>query len=244
MYNMLLIEDEIMQSHFLVNTISKEIPEIRIYNIASTGLDAINTIKEEMVDIILLDLKLPDMSGIEIIDFITRENIVKYKKSILVVTAEMDLLSKIVRNPYIFSYNSKSNGIDPIIQNIKDLIEDKQENDNNIILIQDINNELNKLHYNFKYIGTRYLAECIYEAYHKNNKYDINLNKEIYPIISRKYNKTISSIKTNINQATTNMYFDIEEKVLFKFFKYNISCKPKPKDVILKVIENLEQRRS
>lgn len=244
MYNLLIIEDELVQSHFLVNEISKEIPEIRIYNIASTGLDAIKIISKEIIDIILLDLKLPDMCGTEIIDFITKNNMVKYKKSILVVTAEMNLLSKIVRNPYIFSYNSKINSIDSIIQNIKDLIENKQSSDNNTILMEDINNELNKLHYNFKYIGTRYLAECIYEAYLRNKKYDINLNKDIYPIISKKYNKTISTIKTNINQATTNMYFDTEEKVLFNFFKYNIPCKPRPKDIILKVIENIEQRRN
>lgn len=244
MYNILIIEDEIMQSYFLINSISKEIPEIRIYNIASTGVEAIKTIKEEKVDIILLDLKLPDMTGIDIINYITNKKIEKYKNSIIVVTAEMELLSKIVRNPYIFSYNSKSYGTDSVINNIKDLIEYKKENDNNNSLMQDINNELEQLNYNFKYIGTRYLAECIYETYRKNNKYDINLNRDIYPIISRKYNKTISSIKTNINQATTNMYLDTEEKVLFKFFKYNIIFKPKPKDVIFKIIENLEQKRS
>ena len=56
MYNMLIVEDEVIQSQFLINSIAKEIPEIRICNIASTGLDAINTIKDELADIILLDL--------------------------------------------------------------------------------------------------------------------------------------------------------------------------------------------
>lgn len=100
------------------------------------------------------------------------------------------------------------------------------------------------MNYNFTYIGTRYLAQCIYESYHRVNKYDINLNRDIYPIIVQKYNKSINSIKTNINQATNIMYFDTEEKLLFKYFGYNITCKPKPKDIIFKIMENIDQRRS
>lgn len=106
MYNMLIVEDEIIQSQFLINSIAREIPEIRICNIASTGLDAINTIKDEFADVILLDLKLPDITGIEIIDFVSKRNIKKYKNSILVVTAEMNLLSKILGNSYVL-YRSK-----------------------------------------------------------------------------------------------------------------------------------------
>lgn len=244
MYNMLIVEDEVIQSQFLINSIAKEIPEIRICNIASTGLDAINTIKDELADIILLDLKLPDITGIDVIDFISKRNIKKYKNSILVITAEMNLLSEIVGNPYVFSYNSKIYGIEPIIENINRLLVEKKETDNDNVLMQNINDELNKLNYNFTYVGTRYLAECIYESYHKINKYDVNLNRDIYPIISQKYSKSINSIKTNINQATNIMYFDAEEKLLFKYFGYNITCKPKPKDIIFKIMENIDQRRS
>ena len=126
MYNMLIVEDEVIQSQFLINSIAKEIPEIRICNIASTGLDAINTIKDELADIILLDLKFPDITGVDVIDFISKRNIKKYKNSILVITAEMNLLSKIVGNPYVFSYNSKIYGIEPIIENINRLLVEKK----------------------------------------------------------------------------------------------------------------------
>lgn len=244
MYNMLIVEDEMIQSQFLINSIAKEIPEIRIHNIASTGLDAINIIKEQLVDIILLDLKLPDTTGVDIVDFISKNKIEKYKNSIIVVTAEMKLLSEIIGSPYIFTYNSKICGIDPIIENVRKIIEDKNENAKNSNLIQSINYELSKLNFNFTYIGTKYLAECIYQAYHQTNRYDINLNKTIYPVISKKYNKSINSIKTNINHATNNMYFDTEEKLLLKYFGYSITCKPRPKDIILEIIKNIEKRRS
>lgn len=69
MQNLLIVEDNLIQSHFLVNSICKNIPNIRLYNIVSTGIEAIEIIKREKVDIIILDLKLPDMNGIDIIKY-------------------------------------------------------------------------------------------------------------------------------------------------------------------------------
>lgn len=99
--------------------------------------------------------------------------------------------------------------------------------------------ELENLKYNFSYLGTKYLCECIYECYNKNKIYDINLNKDIYPIISKKYHKTISSIKANIFQATSIMYYEIEEQILQEYFGYNVRSKPKTKDIITRVLQKL-----
>ena len=241
MYNMLIVEDEMLQSQFLINAIAKEISDVRIYNIATTGLDAIHTMENEDIDIILLDLKLPDMTGMDIINYIDKNNIKGYNSSIIIVTAEMSLLNQAIKSPYVYAYNSKIYGAEPIIENIKCWILDKKENNKNKILMKSINDELSKLKYNFTYVGTKYLAECIYEAYHMPNKYDVNLKKDIYPILSQKYHKSINSIKCNINQATSIMYYDIEENILSAFFNYELNCKPKPKDIILKIIEYIDK---
>lgn len=239
MYNILIVEDEIIQAQFLINSIAKEISEARIYGIASTGLDALNTIKEEIVDIILLDLKLPDISGKEIIDFVSKNNLEKYKNSIIIVTSDMNLLSEVIKSTYVFAYNSKIYGSTPIVKNIKQLIAEKNITTQEAILTRKINNELSKLNYNFTYIGVRYLSECIFECYYRTNKYDINLNKDIYPILAKKHQKSIASIKTNIALATSTMYFDIKESTLSNYLGYNVICKPKPKDIILRILENI-----
>ncbi len=58
----LIVEDNIIQSKQIINYIFKHNEDIKLYHIAYTYKDAINIIKKQAVDIILLDLKLPDMS--------------------------------------------------------------------------------------------------------------------------------------------------------------------------------------
>ena len=243
MQNLLIIEDNLIQAHFLSNTICKEIPDIKLYNIALTGMEAINIIKEERVDIIILDMKLPDMTGMDIIDFVSKNNIAKYISSILVFTGEMELLSQIVGNQYVFDYCSKINSMDLIVHKIKDLLEQKKSCSHLTSIKDQIKIELENLKYNFSYAGTKYLYECIYECYNKDKIYDINLNKDIYPIISHKYHKTISSIKANIFQATSVMYYEIEEDILDEYFGYNIKSKPKTKDIITIILQKLYQNK-
>lgn len=133
MQNLLIVEDNLIQSHFLVNSICKNIPNIRLYNIVSTGIEAIEIIKREKVDIIILDLKLPDMNGIDIIKYIEQNNIVKYISSIIIITGEISLLAKIIGNKYVYSYCSKTNTTDSAINLIRDLAD---ENKRNVVKIQ------------------------------------------------------------------------------------------------------------
>lgn len=240
MQNLLIIEDNLAQSHFLANSICKEISNIRLYNIVSTGAEAINIIREEKVDIILLDLKFPDMTGIDIINFILKNNINKYDSSIIIVTGEMELLTEIVGNKCVFSYCSKTSGIDFIIKELNVLTNEKQREFYTDSLKNQIKIELELLNFDFSYIGTKYLCDCIYECYFKNNIYDINLKKDIYPIISKKYHKTINSIKTSIFQATTIMYYQIDEVYLSSYFGYRIINKPKTKDIIASVLKKIK----
>lgn len=240
MQNLLIVEDDLIQSHFLANSICKEISDARVYNIASTGSEAIDIIKEEKVDIIILDLKLPDMTGIDIINYISSNNIVKYSKSVFVLTGEMELLSKIVKNKCIFNYSSKIKNIDYIISQIKNLIEQKEKNICEDKIKEEIKKELEILKFDFSYMGNKYLYECIYQCFFKTNIYNINFKKDIYPIISSKYHKTVNSIKTNIFQATSIMYYEINNKELSDYFGYKIINKPKTKDVVFAIVEKLK----
>ena len=65
------------------------------------------------------------------------------------------------------------------------------------------------------------------------------MNKEIYPIISKKYNKTINTIKVDIFKSTYIMYYDVDENILSNYFGYGILKKPKIKDIIYKVLQKI-----
>ena len=92
MKNLLIIEDDLIQSYLLINSICRNISDIRLYNIVSTGKEAIKIITENKVDIIILKLNLVDMEGIEIINFIKNNKMTKYIGSIFVITNDIKLL--------------------------------------------------------------------------------------------------------------------------------------------------------
>ena len=52
-----------------------------------------------------------------------------------------------------------------------------------------IQSELHYLRYNFSHKGTQYLEDIIYIVYTKYSNVIVNMNKDIYPIIAKKYNK-------------------------------------------------------
>ena len=150
MKNLLVVESNMIQAYSLVNCICKEIPNVRLYSIASTAIEAIDIIKEEKVDIIILDMNLPDMNGINIVNFISDNNIIKYNKSIIIFGCESNLFSKIINNNYIFGYCSKINSMDFIISKINNLIEQKKKCNYNCMdtIKQQIQEELEKLNFN------------------------------------------------------------------------------------------------
>lgn len=241
MYNILIAEDNTNQSHILINCISKEIENIRLSSIASTGEETISMIENQTADIILLDLKLADhVTGIDIINYISNNNLIKYKKSIIIYSGQIDLLNKVISNSYIYSYIEKNRGMDALIKKIKELVEEKTSMQYEKRIMEKLKQELEKLKFDFSHNGTRYFLECIYEIYISNDYDNINLNNNIYPIIARKHNKSVNNIKCNITQAYIRMYYNCSKKYLEKYLNLYIGeKKPKTKDLIIGILNKI-----
>jgi len=242
MVNVLVVEDNIYYSKNLINIICDSNPNMRLYKISTDGKDAMNIIKTQKsdIDIIILDLKLPHCSGIEILNFIESNKIVEYENSIIVISSEMNLMLQLKDNIYLYSYINKISGLEKILTEVQQLVEIK-ENEKSSIEYK-VCTELKKLHYNFSYKGTRYLMEAILLLYNRNNFENVKIEKEIYPQISKKYKKTINNIKTNIINATDLMCYDCEQDILNKYFGIYNNEKPTPKMVIASIIDNIKYR--
>ena len=61
MFNMLVIEDDALQCKQLVNIISSSISNIKLYSMSFNGEEALEIIKNSDIEIILMDLILPDI---------------------------------------------------------------------------------------------------------------------------------------------------------------------------------------
>ncbi len=92
---------------------------------------------------------------------------------------------------------------------------------------------------NLKHYGSKYIAETIFILYTARDYCDENLEGKIYPVVAKKFEKTINNIKTNIKNATDIMYYECEEEVLRKYLGHCYFSKPKPKEVMLNVLKRI-----
>ena len=142
-----------------------------------------------------------------------------------------DSLILIFKNKNLFQngkiqYIFKNKDINSDIKLLNNIIKQKK---NKLYIKSKIERELIILGYKSFYIGTRYLVDAIYLLYTYNTP-NIVLEKDIYPIIAQKYNKSVNNIKCNIINATNIMYYDCDEKKLDNYLK--TPFKPSPKKVI------------
>lgn len=211
MVNALAISDNI---HFIKRLLS----EINSYNL-TIRLNRIATNKSEINGILKVlkpDLIFLDQSSQKDFDKVFQKN---YKDSIIT------LVYKEV-SPLI---NQK------ILKDIGMLIEkyDFEYKKNKIV------KELQYIGYKFKYKGTHYLVDTILQMYSKQNHMIDNLQSGIYPIIAKKYNKTVHNIKSSINKATECMYYECDAARLKNYFQFNYDIKPTVKQVIFTVINKI-----
>lgn len=242
MVNVLVVDDNLNYSKNLINIITSKNSKIRLYNICTDGEEAIEIINKHAkdIDIILLDLKLPNYTGIEILEYLENNKFEKYKDSIIAISGELEFLLKIRTNKYIYSFINKVSSFDSVLKEINNLIKLKEAEKNSIEY--KVHKELEKLNFNFSYIGTQYLFETIIILYKEYNDCfeSKKLEKSIYPIISKKYRKTVNNIKTNIINASNLMYYDCEYKILKEYFGICDNEKPTPKTIVLQILNNIK----
>ena len=98
--NTILIVDDSSTNVFLLESLLKN----KDYNIISTqsGEKALSIIKNVKVDLILLDIMMPDISGFDIIDVIEKDDELKKIKIIIVTVYDRDdRMIKILENDNI-----------------------------------------------------------------------------------------------------------------------------------------------
>ncbi len=71
-YQVLIVEDDFMVARLHSRFLAK-LPEFRVSGVAATGAQALTAIAEQPPDLVLLDVHLPDRSGLEVLHEIRRD---------------------------------------------------------------------------------------------------------------------------------------------------------------------------
>ncbi len=99
--------------------------------------------------------------------------------------------------------------------------------------------ELEYIGYRFKYKGSHYLLDTILQLYSKQNSMVDDLQSVIYPIIAKKYDKSVYNVKSSINKATEHMYYESDSTRLQEYFNFPDDIRPTVKQVVFTVINKL-----
>lgn len=240
MINILIADDNIYFAKILMNTINNEIcSDIKVTHIAVDGKETLDIIKNNKIDVILLDLKMPIYDGLYILEKLKKEQFNRYNQSIIVISGEREMLYKANNQSYVYCTLDKLCSISNIIDKIKELVQYKEQEKKENQIESKIIEQLQYLNYNLSHKGTKYLIKTIQYIVLNPNKELDNLEGDIYPIIARFCNNSVHNIKCNINRATTAMYYECDSSRLQKYFCFNEDYKPKAKIVINTIVRKI-----
>ncbi len=205
MIETLIVDDNLEYVKNTLNNILSRFKDIQIRYIATTVREAINIIDNNRIGLILLDLNLPDLNGLEIIKRIKSFNSIE-KIRIIIISGDDILINKANYEYKINNIINKLEKEETIYKKIKQIVDEinsvKIEKNIKEIIVREITN----MGYNWKYKGTNYLLEVIWYIYTSNNL-DLldNLENNVYKYIAYKNKKNVNNIKTNIVKSTEKL---------------------------------------
>lgn len=240
MVNILIADDNLYYAKVLMNIINNSINNVKVVNIATDGKETIEELNNyNNIDVILLDLKMPVISGLDIMRKFDENKRKKFKNSIIVISGEADMIAKIRDEDMVYSCINKSCSMSDIIEKVKEIVNYKEKKKNTKQLRKIIYKELQDIGYNLSHKGTIYLIDAIILVYNKKLKDELNLKRDIYPILSKKYNKPVQSIKNNMIKATDYMDSTCTIEKKKKYFSFNDNSKITVKLVIFTILNNI-----
>ena len=239
MLNLLVADDNIYYAKTLINYIVDMNKDIRLINLSTDGKEALENIYCNAIDLIILDLKMPVVSGIDVLKKMKELNLDPLP-TIIVISGEMELIKEIRNNEIVSAFIDKSVGLEKINLEVAEVIRQKHMKDNKQNIRKKIKQELLSLGFNIKHIGTTYITEAIELAYEINNReYCENLEKYLYNKIAKIHWKSVQNIKTNIAKATKFMYLNCNRDFLMRYFHFTYDYKPTQKIIINTVLYKL-----
>lgn len=202
MIKALIVDDNLQYIKNILNTTINKFSDIHIEYIATTAKEAINIISNNQIDLMFLDLNLPDENGIYIIDQIKYLNTIK-NPYIVIIPEDSKLIEILNKRQISFEVISKFESNNIMYNRIKKIIHEIKYSANEKQIKEFVVSEMSNIGYNWKYKGTLYMLETILYIY-QNNNMDLldNLERNVYKYISYRNGKKINNVKTNIIKTT------------------------------------------
>ena len=219
MIDVLIADDSAVQTEQLSNVLSKE-KDFKILKIAKDGMEALKDYISLKPTVFILDLNMPKLSGLDIINQLSNNANIDTKKNIIVISGSVAFLSQISNPQKIKWIFQKPIEYDQLIREIREI--GKEENLKSD-LTEDLNNLFSGLYIKPYTKGSKYLKTAIRIAYYDDER-DINITN-----ITKRISKSNSdSIQSAMDKTVNTIYIKgIKDEYLKTLFTsdYKITTK-------------------
>lgn len=234
MVNILIVDNKIDFAMSLINLLNKN-ENIRVCAIAKNANEATKIIKENNnISAILLNLSIKNVKFLN-----SLKNNRKYQKSCIVIYDKRSKICNFINNNSIYTLIDKCEKKEVILSVINEFIYRKMTYKREEKIKNKIFNEISYLGFDIMHKGTKYLLESIEYIILNPEKEVSKLERDIYPVLSKKYGESIHNIKCSINRATTSMYYECDVNKLKKYFYFRDDIKPSVKTIIDTIVNKI-----
>ncbi len=184
-------------------------------DIVSSSFDGESTIKNYQIfkpDVLLLDLDLPKINGLEIIEKLSNDIEEKKKCNIIIISGSSELYSKLFNASKIYKVYTKPFNLQDVIKTIREISYPSNSELND----ESIKSLFLELRVNPFTKGGAYLIDAVNLAYEKPELlYNI---KNIYDEIAPKYNLNSEQIQRSVRNSIDIMNKYVSKETLHSFF--------------------------
>lgn len=235
----------------------------QITGVANDGLEAIDLVKSKQPDVLVLDIIMPQLDGLGVLEKLSTMNLEKYPKIIVLSAVGQDKITQKTIDLGADYYVVKPFDFDIFTKRIYELVGnsssvDKKYNidlDNILIntnsyisendLETDITNVIHEIGVPAHIKGYQYLREAISMVVENLDLLGA-VTKELYPSIAKKYNTTPSRVERAIRHAIEVAWSRGKIDTINKLFGYTVhndKGKPTNSEFIAIIADKLRLER-
>ncbi|SHJ13958.1 two-component system, response regulator YesN [Clostridium cavendishii DSM 21758] len=192
MFKVLVVDDERHIRNGIISVIDWELIGCRIVKDCANGVEAVDYLENNEVDIVISDIKMPGMNGIELAEYI---NLNKDKTKVILLTAYSDFTNAHLAIKHnVSEYVVKTDFIEELpraIEKVKKLLIEEIRKESNIEALKSIVNE-NEENLRYKFLADL-AKDIIHDAKEIEEKLvEYNLNNKSYYAIAYEFTSLTS----------------------------------------------------
>ena len=232
--DILLVDDNREFCNLLKDYI-ENVEEFRIVDLAHNGNEGLEKVKELEPDVLILDLIMPHLDGIGVMEEMKKLSFSKNIRTIVLTAFGQEDITKRVVELGADYYIMKPFDLEKLVDRIKQMTNNKLDDVEDVIMKGEktenievsITQVLHKLGVPAHIKGYLYLREAI-QSVVKNVDLLGAITKELYPEVADTFNTTPSRVERAIRHAIEVAWERGNEKELKKYFENTLSKNSKP----------------